>query len=136
MKRLYNTPLGPVETEKLFASYSDVHRGQRMSYVLYCVFLDDGCCKPEKKPNPKPYINDRRSMRKSKGHSALYLGQRVRVNDTITTRYIGREGTVINVEPSRHATAKNTTLDKYTVAFSDDDQAGFFDQSIGERIGR
>ena len=75
-------------------------------------------------------------MRKSKGHSALYLGQRVRVNDTITTRYIGREGTVINVEPSRHATAKNTTLDKYTVAFSDDDQAGFFDQSIGERIGR
>ena len=105
-----------------------------MSYVLYCVFLDDGC-KPEKKPNPKPYVNDRRSMRKARAIPRFTVGQRVRINDTITTRYIGREGTVIKVEPSRHATVKNTTLDKYTVAFSDDDQAGFFDNQL-ERVGR
>ena len=100
-----------------------------MSYVLYCVFLDDGCCKPEKKPNPKPYVNDRRSMRKARAIPRFTVGQRVRINVTITTRYIGREGTVINMEPSR-ATVKNTTLDKYTVAFSDDDQAGFFDNQL------
>ena len=100
-----------------------------MSYVLYCVFLDDGCCKPEKKPNPKPYVNDRHSMRKARAIPRFTRPAR-RVNDTITTRYIGREGTVINVEPSRHATVRNTTLDKYTVAFSDDDQAGFFDNQL------
>jgi hypothetical protein len=66
------------------------------------------------------------------------VGQRVRINDTIATRYIGREGTIVTVEPSR-ATVKNTTLDKYTVAFFADEQAVFFDiqlESVADGVGQ
>jgi predicted P-loop ATPase/GTPase len=64
------------------------------------------------------------------------VGQRVRINDTIAARYIGQEGTIVAVKVNHHAKPTNTSLDKYTVAFSADEQAEFFDVQLdGVRNG-
>ena len=55
------------------------------------------------------------------------IGQRVRINTTISSRYSGQEGLVVAVKQSRHGKPNTTSLDKYTVAFSNGDQAEFFD---------
>ena len=57
----------------------------------------------------------------------LQLGQKVVVTGPIATRYRDREGTVIAVQPSKHARPGVTSLDKYVVRFEDGDQAEFFD---------
>jgi hypothetical protein len=66
-------------------------------------------------------------MRRLRALPRFTVGQLVRINDAISTRYIGREGTVVVVKPSPRARPKDTSLDKYTVAFSGDEQAEFFD---------
>ena len=58
------------------------------------------------------------------------IGQRVRINTTISSRHSGQEGLVVAVKQSRHGKPSTTGLDKYTVTFSDDDQAGFFDNQL------
>jgi hypothetical protein len=58
------------------------------------------------------------------------IGQHVRINTTISTRYSGQEGLVVAVKQSRHGKPSTTSLDKYTVAFSNADQAEFFDNQL------
>ena len=55
------------------------------------------------------------------------IGQSVRINTTISSRYSGQEGLVVAVKQSRHGKPSTTSHDKYTVAFSNVDQAEFFD---------
>lgn len=55
------------------------------------------------------------------------IGQRVRINKTISSGYSGQEGLVVAVKQSPHAKPSTTNLDKYTVAFSGDEQVEFFD---------
>jgi hypothetical protein len=62
-----------------------------------------------------------------KANPRFVLGQRVRINTTISSRYSGTEGLVAAVMQSRHGKPSNTTLDKYSVTFSDGQQADFFD---------
>jgi hypothetical protein len=55
------------------------------------------------------------------------LGQKVVITGPITTKHRDREGTVINVQPSRRARPGVTSLDKYVVRFDDGDQGEFYD---------
>src|ERR1041385_4279434 len=55
------------------------------------------------------------------------VGDHVKINDTIFSRYIGMEGVIMAIRPSRAAKPTNTTLDKYVIAFDNAAQAEFFD---------
>jgi hypothetical protein len=59
------------------------------------------------------------------------VGQRVRIKDTIATRHIGRDGVVVAVK--HHTNTANTTLDKYTVSFSEGEEVEFFEIQL-ERV--
>ena len=58
------------------------------------------------------------------------IGQGVRINTTISSRYSGQEGFVVAVKESLHAKRGTTNLDKYVVAFLNGDQAEFFDNQL------
>jgi predicted P-loop ATPase/GTPase len=78
-------------------------------------------------------------MNKPRALPRFAVGQRVRIKDTIATRYVGREGMVIAVNPNHHAKPTNTSLDRYTVAFSADEEAKFFDvqlESVSDGVGQ
>ena len=72
-------------------------------------------------------------MSKPRTAPRFAVGQRVRINNTISTRYTRHEGTVVSVKQNHHAKATNTTLDKYSVSFSDNEQAEFFEIQL-ERV--
>jgi hypothetical protein len=59
--------------------------------------------------------------------SRFHVGQKVLITGPIATKYQGREGMVIRVQPSTHARPGVTSLDKYVVRFEDGDQAEFWD---------
>ena len=62
-----------------------------------------------------------------RGTPRFALGQRVKIPTTKSSRYSGREGTVAAVKQSRHGKLGNTSLDKYSISFSEGEQADFFD---------
>jgi len=69
-------------------------------------------------------------MSKPRAIPRFTIGQRVRINHSITSRYTEQQGTIVAVKPNFHSKVKGTTLDKYTVSFSDDEQADFFDSQL------
>jgi hypothetical protein len=72
-------------------------------------------------------------MSKQRSAPRFPVGQRVRIKDTITTRHVGREGVVVAVK--QHTNTANTTLDRYTVSLSEDEEAEFFEIQL-ERVDR
>ena len=59
--------------------------------------------------------------------SRFQVGQKVVVTGPMSTKYRGREATVIAVQPSKRSRPGVTSLDKYVVRFEDGDQEEFFD---------
>jgi hypothetical protein len=55
-------------------------------------------------------------------------GDQVVIVGPIITHYLGKEGMVMEVKPSDRA--KNRTLDRYLVEFSDSDRQWFFDPQL------
>jgi len=55
------------------------------------------------------------------------VGDHVKINGKIFSRYIDMEGVIVAIRPSRVAKPTNTTLDKYVISFDNAEQAEFFD---------
>jgi hypothetical protein len=54
------------------------------------------------------------------------VGDRVIIVGTITTRYMGKQGIVLQVKPPRRIKAGNPTLSRYLIEFSAAHEAWFF----------
>ena len=58
------------------------------------------------------------------------IGDRVVICGLIFTRYLGKEGIIVEVKPSWRARAGSPTLDKYFVEFPEADRQWFFDTQL------
>src|SRR5437762_2279960 len=59
--------------------------------------------------------------------SRFQIGEKVFVGRAMTTRHCNSEAIVVAVEISRHSRPELTSLDKYTVRFSNGDHGEFYD---------